>query len=69
MAGIICGSISLSDLGISAEEFEKEMAIYCDCDEPDENPMYVDKAEIEGVGLVEHHGWICRKCGKYVQVS
>ena len=65
------GSISLSwaDFGITDEDLEREMAIYCDCDEPDEHPEYADRKVIEGVGLVDHHGWICRKCGKYVQVG
>ena len=51
------------------EAFEKEMACYCDCDEPDEHPEYVESAYIEGVGQVNHHGWLCRKCKKYVQIG
>ena len=66
---IVYGSFSLEDLGISEEAFEKEMACYCDCDEPDEHPEYVESAYIEGVGQVNHHGWLCRKCKKYVQIG
>lgn len=69
MAGITYGTISLAELGISQEEIEREMAIYCDCENPDENPQYVNKINIKGVGMVNHHGWVCRCCGKYVQVG
>ena len=61
-------SFSLEDLGITQEEFEREMQIYCDCDEP-EAPYYVDYARIPNVGVVDHHGWICKRCGKYAQVG
>ena len=49
--------------------FEEEMKIYCDCKKPDDSPYYVEKHKIKGVGMVNHHGWVCHKCDKYTQVG
>lgn len=51
------------------EQLNEEMKIYCDCDEPDEYPYYVKSHKIKGVGTVNHHGWVCHKCNKYIQVG
>ena len=60
-------TISLADLGITKEEWEAEMALYCDCDEPDESPKY----KPDGISLMgcTKHGWVCRKCNKFVQIG
>lgn len=51
------------------KKIEQEMKIYCDCEEPDNEPYYVEKIRIKGVGMVKHHGWVCGYCNKYVQVG
>ena len=61
-------------LDISKKDIEKEMKIYCDCGyleekDPVLQPKYVTKKKIKDVGWVHHHGWVCPKCGKYVQVG
>lgn len=61
------------DIDMSNEELQRELMIYCTCGYLDENPddtaVYTEGAVIEGVGPVNHHGWLCPKCGKYVQVG
>lgn len=55
--------------GLTEEEYMKrELAIYCDCGKSTD-PVFVEFADIPGVGRVDKHGYICRKCGKYVQVG
>ena len=65
------GSISCTfdpaELGYSKEEWDAEMALYCDCDEPDEEPGYKPDG-VDHLGCTKH-GWICRKCGKFVQIG
>lgn len=51
------------------KQVEEEMKIYCDCEEPDDSPFFVEQWTVPGVGLVRHHGWVCGKCRKYVQVG
>ena len=62
-------TISLDELGISQERLEEELKIYCDCDEEQGDLTYTNGTTIEGVGFVGHHGWLCPKCHKYVQVG
>ena len=68
------GDAKTVSLNMSEEDLEKEMKIYCDCGYLEEKnpvlqPKYVTRKKIKDVGWVNHHGWICPKCGKYVQVG
>ena len=50
--------------------FEK---LWCCCNDGDPvdygDTAYVTQANIPGVGVVDHHGFVCNKCGKYVQLG
>ena len=62
-------TVSLDKLGISQERLDEELKIYCDCDGKQGDPIYTNGTTIKGVGFVDHHGWLCPKCHKYVQVG
>lgn len=56
--------------GITEEEyFEREASLFCDCEEESEYTEYVDGTTIPGIGYVDKHGYICPKCGRYVQIG
>ncbi len=65
--GIIHCSFKPEDIGYTQEQWDAEMALYCDCDEPDEHPTF----KPDGVPLMgcKKHGWVCRKCNKFVQIG
>lgn len=50
-------------LDITEEELEAEKELFCTCDQPDKSPDYVENY------LGVSHGWICKKCGKFVQIG
>ena len=56
------------NLGITKEDLEREMAIFCDCEKPGD-VHYVEGWFVPKIGYVDHHGWICDNCRKYVQVG
>ncbi len=65
--GSIMMSFKPEDLGYTKEELEEEAAVFCDCEEPDEEPVY-KKDGVDHLGVTKH-GWICRKCNKFVQIG
>jgi len=49
------------------DELEADKDIWCECEEPDEEPVYKPDGE-DHLGVTKH-GWICRKCDKFVQIG
>ena len=59
--------ISIEELGITEEQWKAYMDLFCNCEEPDDHPRY----KPDGVDLMgcTKHGWVCRKCNKFVQIG
>lgn len=55
--------VSTIDVDVTEEELEEEMKLYCSCDEIDDNPQYVENH------LGVNHGYICRRCKKFIQIG
>ena len=50
--------------GVSEEELESyRRRLFCSCKEPDSEPEYREGH------LGVNHGWVCRKCDKFVQIG
>ena len=71
--GIVYGTFDLEKLGISKEEWEAEMAVYCDCGYLEENKCKEEPAIFKPDGQVhlgvKKHGWLCPRCNKFVQIG
>ena len=65
--GVISCKFDPADLGYTQEEWNAELALYCNCDKPDDHPEYKPDG-INHMGCTKH-GWICRKCNKFVQIG
>ncbi len=59
--------VPLDDCGISQEKWDAFWSVFCECEEPDERPYF----KPDGVNLLgcTKHGWVCRKCNKFVQIG
>lgn len=55
--------LETTEINISEEALNEYMALFCNCEEEDDNPQYVENH----MGV--NHGWICRKCRKFVQIG
>lgn len=56
-------SIDLEELGISKEDWDEYLGLFCKCDKPSEDHVYVKN--YNGV----NHGYICTKCKKFIQIG
>ncbi len=54
-------------MGITQEDLDNEAKLYCDCDEPDDEPYYKPDGKV--LMGVRKHGWVCHKCNKFVQIG
>ena len=54
-------------MGITKEDLAAEAKLYCDCDEPDDEPYYKPDGKV--LMGVRKHGWVCHKCNKFVQIG
>ena len=55
--------LETTEINISEEDMNAFMALFCDCGNEETNPLYVENH----MGV--DHGWICRKCRKFVQIG
>lgn len=55
--------LETTEINISEEALNEYMALFCDCENEETKPLYVE--DYMGVD----HGWICRKCRKFVQIG
>ena len=70
---VVYGTFNLEALGISTEELERELAVYCDCEYLESEEGKKDSAIYKPDGKihlgVKKHGWLCPKCNKFVQIG
>ncbi len=51
-------------------EWEVWEKLWCTCDDKEEDaPFYVDSWDVPDVGFIDHHGWVCPRCKRYVQLG
>ena len=55
--------LSKTEVNVSDDEMDEFSKLFCECENPDSEPKF--RRNYMGV----NHGWVCRKCGKFVQIG